>query len=104
MQKASRQPRTVNYVSLKTSYHPDWFVINLDDAITKTADVSIVPTWGMRRQLGKHFMYEAGAGFGLRIVQLKANYYDGNAQNLDGFATNRNQYTPYLHLRIGYAF
>lgn len=93
-----------NYISLKTSYHPDWFVLNLDDNITKTADLSIVPTWGFKRQCGDHFTYEGGAGLGYRIVYLKPNYYNGNSHNVDGFSTNRNQYTPYLHLRIGYIF
>lgn len=93
-----------NYVSLKTSYHPDWFVINLDDNITKTADLSIIPTWGIKRSIGEHFTYEAGGGLGYRIVFLKANSFDGHAQNVDGFNSTKNQYTPYLHLRIGYIF
>lgn len=78
--------------------------MNLDDNITKTADLSIIPTWGLKRQIGNHFTYEAGAGIGYRIVYLKPNYYNGNAQNVDDFSTNRNQYTPYLHLRAGYTF
>jgi hypothetical protein len=93
-----------NYLSLKTSYHPDWFVINLDDYITKTADLSIIPTWGMKRQIGNNFTYETGIGLGYRIVYLKANYTGANFQNTDEFAQNKNQYTPYLHLRIGYTF
>jgi len=93
-----------NYVSLKTSYHPDWFVLNLDDNITKTADLSIVPTWGFRRVVGEHFTYEGGAGLGYRIVFLKPNYYNGHAQSADDFSGNKSQYTPYFHLRVGYTF
>lgn len=93
-----------NYLSLKTSYHPDWFVLNLDENITKTADLSIIPTWGIKRQIGSNFTYEAGLGLGYRIVYLKPNYYNGSSQNVDDVSTNRNQYTPYLHLRVGYAF
>jgi len=93
-----------NYISIKTSYHADWFVINLDKNITKTADLAIIPTWGLRRQIGNHFNYETGVGLGYRIVYLKANYNNGNYQNVDDFAKNKNQYTPYLHLRIGYIF
>lgn len=109
LNKRSRNSKKIvnnngNYISLKTSYHPDWFVLNLDDNITKTADLSIIPTWGLKRQIGNHFTYEAGAGIGYRIVYLKPNYYNGNAHNVDGFSTNRNQYTPYLHLRAGYTF
>jgi hypothetical protein len=91
-----------NYLALKTSYHPDWFVINLDESITKTADLSIVPTWGIKRQIGNHFTYESGIGLGIRMVYLKPNYYNGNAQNVDGVSENQIQYTPYFTLRIGY--
>ena len=93
-----------NYLSLKTSYHPDWFVLNLDENITKTADLSIIPTWGIKRKIGSNFTYETGLGLGYRIVYLKPNYYNGSSQNVDDVSTNRNQYTPYLHLRIGYTF
>ena len=93
-----------NYLSLKTSYHPDWFILNLDENITKTADLSIIPTWGIKRQIGSNFTYETGLGLGYRIVYLKPNYYNGSSQNVDDVSTNRNQYTPYLHLRIGYTF
>jgi len=93
-----------NYLSLKTSYHPDWFVINLDDNITKNADLSIIPTWGIKRMMGDHFTYEAGAGLGYRIVFIKANSNFGNSQSVDDFDYTNKQYTPYLHLRIGYIF
>ncbi|UFH34192.1 hypothetical protein [Flavobacterium acetivorans] len=90
-----------NYISIKTSYHPDWFVVNLNDNITKTADLAIIPTWGIKRQIGNHFTYETAIGLGYRVVYLKDNYNNGNYQNVDG-AGKRNQYTPHLHLRIGY--
>jgi hypothetical protein len=92
-----------NYVSIRTSYHPDWFVINLADNVTKTADLAIVPTWGLKRQIGNHFTYETALGFGYRVVYLKENSVNGNVQNVDG-AYNRNQYIPYLHIGIGYTF
>ncbi|GGA67270.1 hypothetical protein GCM10008015_05010 [Flavobacterium palustre] len=92
-----------NYISIKTSYHPDWFVINLDDNVTKTADLAIVPTWGIKRQIGNHFTYETALGLGYRVVYLKANYTNGNVQNVDG-AQKRNQYIPYLRVGIGYTF
>jgi hypothetical protein len=90
-----------NYISIKTSYHPDWFVLGLDDKITKTADLAIIPTWGIKRQIGSHFTYETAIGLGYRVVYLKDNYNNGNYQNVDG-AERRNQYTPHFHLRIGY--
>ncbi|SEA43594.1 hypothetical protein SAMN05443667_104204 [Flavobacterium gillisiae] len=91
-----------NYFSIKTSYHPDWFVLNLADNYTKTDDLAIIPTWGLKRQIGTHFTYETAIGLGYRMVYLKENQQSGTVQNVDG-AYNRNQYTPHLHLRIGYA-
>ncbi|MFA9191957.1 hypothetical protein AAGV28_11320 [Flavobacterium sp. FZUC8N2.13] len=92
-----------NYLSIRTSYHPDWFVVNLNDNVTKTADMAIIPTWGIKRQIRSHFTYEAALGLGYRIVYLKANYTNGNIQNVDD-AQKRNQYIPYLRIGFGYTF
>jgi len=92
-----------NYVSVRTSYHPDWFVLNLDDNITKTADLAIVPTWGLKRQIGAHFTYETAVGVGYRVVYVKENSFNGNATNVDE-DHSRNQYILHLQLAIGYAF
>jgi hypothetical protein len=78
-------------------------VINLADNVTKTADLAIVPTWGLKRQIGNHFTYETALGFGYRVVYLKENSVNGNLQNVDG-TYNRNQYITYLHIGIGYTF
>lgn len=91
-----------NYLSLKTSYHPDWFVINLDRNFGKIADLSIIPTWGIKRQIGNHINFETGIGLGYRIVFLKSYYQTENSQNVTVFTETRNQYTPYIHFRIGY--
>ena len=73
------------FISLKTSYHPDWFVISdITDHIT--SDISFIPTWGIRRNIGTHFNYETGAGIGIR------------------FFSNESGAVGNLHLRIGYVF
>lgn len=53
-----------NFISLKTSYHPDWFVISNKDNISVISDISVIPTWGIRRNIGNHFNYETGVGMG----------------------------------------
>ncbi|KIX20216.1 hypothetical protein SY27_13825 [Flavobacterium sp. 316] len=83
-----------NFVSLKTSYHPDWFVISNTDNINVISDISIIPTWGIRRSIGKHFNYEAGIGIGYRYIFAKQA----------GFLENENEAAANLHLRIGYRF
>ncbi|WP_245584992.1 hypothetical protein [Psychroserpens burtonensis] len=33
-----------NFISLKTSYHPDWFVISNTENVSVISDISIIPT------------------------------------------------------------
>ena len=83
-----------NFISLKTSFHPDWFVISNQDNLMVISDISIVPSWGIRRHIGSHFNYEAGAGLGYRYIFAKDAGY---ARNVSEAAIN-------LNLRIGYSF
>lgn len=83
-----------NFISLKTSYHPDWFVISNTENISAISDISIIPTWGIRRNIGKHFTYETGIGIGYRYVFAKQA----------GYRENESEATANLHLRIGYRF
>ncbi len=76
-----------NFISIKTTYHPDWFVISNEDNINFISDISIIPTWGIRRNIGNHFNYEAGFGIGY------VHYFEEES----GVTVN-------LHLRIGYRF
>ncbi|WP_165749619.1 hypothetical protein [Cellulophaga sp. Z1A5H] len=83
-----------NFISLKTSYHPDWFVISNYENIRIISDIAIIPTWGIRRPIGKHFIYEAGIGIGYVYTFAK------NA----GYLENDSDAAVNLHLRIGYRF
>lgn len=83
-----------NFVSLKTSYHPDWFVISNTDNISVISDISIIPTWGIRRNIGDHFTYEVGIGIGYRYIFAKQA----------GYLENEGETTANLHIRLGYRF
>lgn len=83
-----------NFVSLKTSYHPDWFVISNADDVSVISDISLIPTWGIRRSIGNHFTYEAGIGIGYRYIFAKQA----------GFLENESEAAGNLHLRVGYRF
>ena len=83
-----------NFISLKTSYHPDWFVISNKDNISLISDISVIPTWGIRRNIGNHFNYETGVGMGYRYIFAKQA----------GFPKNKSEAAFNLHLRIGYRF
>ncbi len=84
-----------NFIALKTSYHPDWFVISHYENISIISDLSIVPTWGIRRNIAKHFNYETGIGIGYRYL-----FYS----NHTNYRENEGELWFNLHLRIGYKY
>lgn len=83
-----------NFISIKSTYHSDLFVISNEDNINFITDISIVPTWGIRRNVGKHFTYETGIGIGYIHYFKDENVYLDNEADV---AVN-------LHLRVGYRF
>lgn len=84
-----------NFLSLKTSYHPDWFVVASNN-VNISNQISVVPTWGIRRNIGKHFNYELGAGAGwLHEFSETVNGYTFDADNF---------FTININARIGYRF
>ena len=82
-----------NFIALKTSYHPELALFNTDDAPV-VSDFAIIPTWGIRRNIGDHFNYEAGIGAGYSYTLAERAGY---SEDESGFELN-------MHLRIGYRF
>ncbi|PPK84569.1 hypothetical protein CLV84_3731 [Neolewinella xylanilytica] len=59
-----------NFLSLPIAYRPGWFTLsNGDDAYTDK-EITLLPTWGIRRNLGKHLNFEVGVGIGYRVRWL----------------------------------
>ncbi|MGV8829340.1 MAG: hypothetical protein ACWA6U_13605 [Breznakibacter sp.] len=83
-----------NFIAIKTSFHPDWFVISNYDDLQIISDISITPTWGIRRSIGKHFTFETGIGIGYRYIFAKQA----------GYLEDESEATLNLHLRFGYRF
>lgn len=79
---------SANYFSLKTNFNPDLFVISNYKNVSVNNHLTIVPKWGLRRNIGKNFDLEFSAGYGY-VYDFK--YSDGGGY-LD------------LGLRIGYRF
>ncbi|UOK42534.1 MULTISPECIES: hypothetical protein [Flavobacterium] len=99
LNKRSRNRKNIsknsgNYFSLRSSYYPDSFTIGNDGGYNFVPELNIVPTWGMKRNLGSHFDYELGGGIGYRTEFEKAD-----AKN-----SNNSDVTMYIHARIGYKF
>lgn len=83
---------SANFLTAVLSYHPDWFTISNYENVVTTKQVSIIPTWGIKRTVGNHFTYELGAGLGYRYFFLKQ----------DGFQENEGEVAVNLHIRAGY--
>ncbi len=83
-----------NFISLSTNFHPNWFVISNNNNIDITSAISIIPTWGLKRNIGKHFNYETGIGIGYGYV-----FRDQN-----NLTKNSNELAAALNIRIGYRF
>ena len=56
--------------------------------------ISLIPTWGIKRTIGNHFTFETGIGFGYRYIFAKKV----------GYLENEGEAVLNLHLRIGYRF
>lgn len=83
-----------NFLTVQASYSPNWFAISNNEDAAAVNHFSIIPSWGVKRNIGKHFNYEAGLGFGYRYVFW----------NNTGRVDNRGELAMNLHLRIGYRF
>ncbi|MGY0392909.1 hypothetical protein ACW5R3_10175 [Bizionia sp. KMM 8389] len=83
---------TGNYIAIKTSYHPDLLISVNYDNVKLVSDLTIIPTWGIRRTIGQHFNYETGIGIGYIHAFNKDNQPLIDDPDV---AVN-------VHLRIGY--
>lgn len=81
-----------NFIAIKTSYHPDLFLIGAPENLVLITDLSIIPTYGIRRHIGKHFTYEAGFGIGyIKYFEKENVYFESQPEVMVN-----------LHLRLGY--
>ncbi|WP_192347692.1 DUF3575 domain-containing protein [Algoriphagus sp. Y33] len=96
LEKRAKKGRTTkgnfgNFFSLKTSFHPDLFIIsNYYDK--RVPDLSIIPTWGIRRAVSRQFIFETGIGLGY-IHYFQKSY---------GYTSNEGELAANLHIRFGY--
>lgn len=83
-----------NFISIRTSTHPNILNISSNDNVKIVADASIIPSWGLRRSVGKHFTYETDLGIGY------AFYYGKNADLL----YKNGEVAVNLTFKLGYRF
>ena len=78
-----------NFLAVDIGYSPDWIILSSSEDVNSDNVFYLVPTWGLRRNIGKKFNYEFGAGIGYAYI------FDNNGNGKSDIAYN-------LHLRIGY--
>jgi len=84
-----------NFVAVAVNYMPDWFNITNNSGYRTYNELSIIPRWAIRRNIGNsNFNYEAGAGIEHRLRFVMTKNYSSTS------------YDSYLdvYARIGYAF
>lgn len=93
--RAKKKRRTwnngANFLSLETSFYPDLFVISNAKNVKVATQIYFIPKWGIKRNIGRHFGFEAGIGAGYGTLLERKSTLD------DGFTVD-------LHLKIGYNF
>jgi len=88
---------SANFIALRTNFYPGWLVTAQNkDKVAYTQQISFTPYWAIKRTLGKHLTFEAGAGPGyLHNFSIKGK----------GFNTfDKNSLLIHIQLRIGYTF
>ena len=78
-----------NFLSLPIAYHPGWFTLSNVEGTYTDKGMTILPTWGIRRNLGKHLNFEAGVGFGYSLRWFR-------------FDNRRSRGALWIPLRIGF--
>ncbi|MCD0465852.1 hypothetical protein [Flavobacterium sp. ENC] len=81
---------SANFIALNLKYQSDVFVIS-NKNVDVISTISIIPKWGIRRNLGNNFHYETGFGVGYRHFLEKIN-------------SEKGEVAVDLHVRIGYNF
>lgn len=68
-----------NFLSLKTEYQLPFHLVKTDGDRRLRGHLSLIPRWGIRRDLGRGWDFELGLGAGIRATSYKV----GNDRRLD---------------------
>ncbi|QTE24191.1 hypothetical protein [Polaribacter cellanae] len=67
-----------NFFSLRTKYNPNWFIISNNKNVTiNSGFFTIIPSWGIRRDLGSNFDFELRLGYGYGFISSKNSSASG---------------------------
>ena len=78
-----------NYIFLLTGFSPDWVIITNSDNLNADNALFVIPSWGLKRNLGDRFNFEIGGGVGYSY-----SFVD--------FEHGEHDIVVNVHLRIGF--
>lgn len=84
---------SANFLLLRVTYNPDFKIISTEAGRSVASNVSLIPTWGIRRMLSESINFEAGIGMGYSYT-IKSDF--SNPDRHIGIVN--------LHLRLGMDF
>lgn len=82
-----------NFLLLRVTFNPDWKIISNEEGRSVASNVSVIPTWGIRRMLTEKMNFEAGIGMGYSYT-VKSDF--SNPDRHTGIVN--------VHLRLGMDF
>lgn len=93
--KKNTKNNSSNYISLLTTFVPSRMALVNTKDFEVAPFISIIPEYGFRRSIGKHFYWEGSAGVG-----YKHNFFD----NSYSYTYDENQVIVDVQYKFGYIF
>lgn len=99
-----------NYATIAIQYYSNHLVYSptvsnderlIYDEIRPNADLFLIPTWGIRRNISYRWNFEMGAGFGVDLIKA-FGLRSESLREVDN--TGDNDFIFNVHLRIGYKY
>ena len=111
--RSQKQKRTdnnsANFLALNVTLDPGLIITSSEKKRSSSGSISFIPTWGIRRNIGKHFDCELGLGLGYEHIFNSGHFIRSGriamiklgSEHIFNF---RGDLVFRPHLRIGYHF
>lgn len=91
-----------NFLSLNAGYQPG-ITIGSENADAHQV-IHLIPFCGLRRHIGKHFVFETGLGVGYSWVFEKFDYFDFSTGTIKEYKNTKRETAVGIRLNLGYLF
>lgn len=91
-----------NFLSLNAGYQPG-IAIGSENADAHQT-IHLIPFYGLRRNIGKHFVFETGLGVGYSWIFEKFDYFDFSTETIKEYKNTKRETSWGIRLNFGYLF